>query len=195
MFELLTRQKRSRSHPDDDMVLPFVKDIGSAEDERHKMVESFTKKSDYQGKSIMQFSLRLLSLLAKEKEISQGAFFIAGLKDGKQILRFLSGYASKNPENNEDILEFGEGFPGQVAKDGKMINISNIPEGYISIESGLGNASPSSLLIFPVKDNEKVLAVIELASFHKFTTEDELFFEEISPVIAEKINSCISKSL
>jgi GAF domain-containing protein len=174
---------------------PFhTKEIVHAQNIRYQMIESFTKKNVYHGKSILQYSQKLLSSLAREKEISQGVFFISDKKDDKPVLKFLSGYAYQNPENNEEILEFGEGFPGQVAKDGKLLNIADIPEGYLPIESGLGKASPVSLIIFPVIHDEKVLAVIELASFHKFSYEDELFFQEISPSVAEQIQKCIAKS-
>ncbi len=193
MFDTLTRKKQIRTQKEVNLVIPFKGIALSSENIRHQRVDSFTGKISYQGTSIMQFSLNLLSLLAREMEISQGAFFISELKDGKPVLKFLSGYAIQSTGREDDILEFGEGFPGQVAKDGNLINISDIPEGYLCIESGLGKGSPESLIIFPVKDNEKVLAVIELASFHKFTSEDELFFCEISSAIAEQIVKCGNK--
>jgi GAF domain-containing protein len=155
-----------------------------------QMIEDFIKNNKFQGKSITRYSSKCLSLLAKYMEISQGAFFMIEEDEGKTLIRFVSGYAITRQEETRDILEPGEGFPGQVAKDGKLINISDIPEGYLTIESGLGKASPSSLIIFPVKHDNKLLAVIELASFHKFTEEDEYFFMQISPNIAQQILSC-----
>jgi putative methionine-R-sulfoxide reductase with GAF domain len=149
--------------------------------------ENFNKKIGSLGNDPLHFSRKLLSLLAKEKEISQGVFFIADKKDGKSVLRFLSGYAFENPDTENLEIEFGEGFPGQVAKDGKLINISEVPDGYISIVSGLGKASPASIIIFPVINDKDVIAVIELASFHRFTEEDEGFFNEISKSIATRL--------
>jgi putative methionine-R-sulfoxide reductase with GAF domain len=81
---------------------------------------------------------------------------------------------------------------GQVAKEGKMINIQNVPDGYIKILSGLGNATPSSMLIFPIKRNEEVLGVIELASFKNFTTDDEQFIKELSNKLEEVLLSKLS---
>ena len=193
MFELLTKQKRTRLNSNDNLVFPFIKDVDIAEDVSNQLIDVFKKKNEYHGISLIEYSLKLLSLLSNEKEISQGAFFISDLKDGKSVLRFLSGYAAQSTDSYDNILEFGEGFPGQVAKDSRMINISNIPEGYLSIESGLGKSSQVSLIIFPVKHNDKVIAVIELASFHKFTRDDESFFSEISPAIAEQILKCKTK--
>lgn len=194
MFELLTVKVRKQNTSDERTELPLTKVVEPAEVVRQRMVENFLKKNLFQEKSLVKYSIKLLSQLAREKEISQGAFFISDTKDNKPVIKFLSGFASPDPVNMEDVFELGEGFPGQVAKDGKMINISDIPQGYLSIESGLGKASPASLIIFPVKHMDKVLAVIELASFHKFTPDDEQFFENISPAIADQILKYISKS-
>lgn len=194
MFELISRKSHSRANSYEKMERSLVKEVEAAETVNQHKVDTFKKKISSKNNNLVSFSFTLLSQLAREKEISQGAFFISDIKEGKPVIKFLTGYASPDPETMHDILELGEGFPGQVAKDGNMINISDIPEGYFSIESGLGKASPVSLIIFPVKHEDKVLAVIELASFHKFTTDDEQFFENLSPYIKEQILNCISKS-
>lgn len=146
----------------------------------NKSGESFASKIGFEGKNLKQFSQKFLSWLAREKEISQGIFYIADRIDGRNILKFLSGFACTIPAENECTFEFGEGFPGQVAKDGKILNITDIPDGYMVIESGLGKSLPVSLIIFPVKHNNKVLAVVELASFHNFSDADEQYLKEIS---------------
>jgi putative methionine-R-sulfoxide reductase with GAF domain len=145
------------------------------------------------GSDPEEFSRNLLSFLAKEKEISQGIFFIAAKKGDKNVLRYLSGYAYENEKPEEIEIEFGEGFPGQVASDGKIMNISEIPDGYISIVSGLGKAKPVSMIISPLIYNHHVLGVIELASFHRFTSEDEVYLKEISSYAASHLKKMISK--
>lgn len=159
-----------------------------------RTVEHFIKTGDFAGNNLIQFSQELFSLIARQKEISQGVFFLCDTYEGMPVLRFLSGYAYQKSSETEEMLMFGEGFPGQVAKDGKLMNMTDIPEGYMSIQSGLGKASPASLIIFPIMHEGKTLAVIELASFHKFTSEDEKFFEDISPAIAEQMIKTMSNS-
>jgi len=177
-----------------DLEEPEVILAKDAENEVIMKIMTSNEKSDDREKNLIQFSQKLLSDIAREKEISQGVFFIAEKNDGKSVLRYLSGYAHQLPESGNEIIEFGEGFPGQVAKDSKLVIINDIPEGYMSIESGLGKGSPVSLILFPVKHNDTVLAVIELASFHRFTQEDEKFFEQLTPSIAEQIILHINKS-
>lgn len=193
MVDLFDRNKSIRSGSESRTVTTSVPDTESAANENGRKVMEFMRRCPVNGHSILQYSMNLLSLLAKEKEISRGAFFISDMLEGRPVIRLLSSFASPDPDNNELILEYGEGLPGQVAKDARMMSISDVPEGYI-IVSGLGKASPASLIIFPVKKNEKVAAVIELASFHRFTHDDELFFNELSPYIAEEIFKHTEKS-
>jgi putative methionine-R-sulfoxide reductase with GAF domain len=194
MFEFLTRHRSTRENPVENSEQLLDQKETVPENNLEQMVESFLKKSSFNGKSLLNYSQKLLSLLAREKEISQGVFFITEMKEGKPLLKFLSGFAYQNQEDNDDEYEWGEGFPGQVAKDGKLMNITDIPEGYMSIESGLGKASPASLIIFPVMQDSTALAVIELASFHKFNSDDEKFFEMISPAIAEQLLKCRART-
>jgi signal transduction protein with GAF and PtsI domain len=125
--------------------------------------------------SIYDFSRIFIWSLSKYFEASQGAFFIAKEKDGIRYLDFTAGYAYHIPDSETVTFEFGEGLSGQVAKSGKVINLKTVPEGYITILSGLGSSTPKSMLIYPVVYNEKVVAVFELASFKNFEEEDEKF--------------------
>ncbi len=158
-----------------------------ARQKKKTLTEEPARKPAATGHDLVVYSRKLLSLLAKEKEISQGIFYLVDNINNKDVLRVLSAYAYESTETGDRTFEVGEGFPGQVAKDGTLINIFDVPDGYISIVSGLGKADPASLIIFPVIHNEKVIAVIELASFHRFTEEDEIFFTKFSTTVAEKI--------
>jgi putative methionine-R-sulfoxide reductase with GAF domain len=185
MIEVQVKQiKEENDHGSDSGMLY----ITEAESENKSGILKIKKNHNHEI-TLAEFSQKLLSFLAAEKEISQGVFFVADTLNGTPVLKFLSAYAHHSPDDNDRIIEFGEGFPGQAAKDGKIIIINDIPEGYMPIESGLGKSSPVSLIIIPVKHEGKVLAVIELASFHKFTENDEQFFGQISQSVAEQILS------
>jgi GAF domain-containing protein len=192
MFEFLTGQNTKSINSVESAELIINDDLPG--NEMIRTVESFVKLGDYSATSLINFTQELFSLIARQKEISQGVFFLCDTNDGIPVLKFLSGYAYNRSTESEEMLLFGEGLPGQVAKDGKLINITDIPDGYMSIQSGLGKASPASLIIFPIIHEGNTLAVIELASFHKFTREDEQFFEDISPAIAEQMLKCIANS-
>jgi len=141
------------------------------------------------AENLKDFAKDFLWSLAKDFDASQGAFFITKTKeDGIHIIQFLAGYAYHLPESETIEFEFGEGLSGQVAKEGKLINIQTVPDGYIQILSGLGQSSPNAIIIFPIKNENKVVAVVELASFKNFTKEDEDFINELALQVSTFIN-------
>ena len=142
--------------------------------------------------SIKDLAKDFLWSVAKDLDASQGAFFIAKERENIHYLQFVAGYAYHLAESETIEFEFGEGLSGQVAKENKLINIQTVPDGYIKILSGLGNASPTAMIIFPVRNNNQVVGVVELASFKKFTEEDEQFIKELSVKLEDALASQIT---
>lgn len=146
--------------------------------------ENIIKELGSSSDSMEKFAAALLSKIAGEKEILQGLFLIY---DGKSTLTWLAGYAYNKETYGDLTFGLGEGLPGQVASDRKLINLKNVPNGYITIRTGLGQASPDSLILFPVCYQETLIGVIELASFRKFTAEDEEFYTLLSEKAGEEM--------
>ena len=128
------------------------------------------------------FGNYLTTHTVKELDACQAAYFVAEKRQGKEILKLQASFAYHIPESQEVVFDFGEGLAGQVAMEGKLVNVKNVPDGYISILSGLGKATPSHLVIVPFKSNGKVKAVLEIASFKEFDAEDEKFLNHISEI-------------
>jgi putative methionine-R-sulfoxide reductase with GAF domain len=128
-----------------------------------------------------------LHTICKQLEAGQGAFYVAKEENNIRVVELHSGYALNIGESKVLRYEFGEGLVGQVAATGNPLYIDDVPEGYITILSGLGNASPKFLLLIPVKAKEKVVGVIELASFTRVTDDQKKFVEESAQLIGEKI--------
>lgn len=123
---------------------------------------------------------KALAIICKEIEAGQAALY--KIKEEKKIssLHLETTYAWHIPEFEAPNYEIGEGLIGQVAKEGKVMFIDSLPEGYISqILSGLGGASPTHLFIAPIKQKEKTLGVVEIASFKKFSQADQSFLENV----------------
>jgi len=123
------------------------------------------------------------SHLAKEMNASQAAYFSVQNRNGKNVLKLTASFAYHIPESQEVIFEFGEGLTGQAAVEGKAVNLKKIPDGYITALSGLGKATPSNLMILPIKNNGKIKGVLELSSFTEFSPEDEEYLTHISEII------------
>lgn len=135
-------------------------------------------------KEVLQSALQAIS---KQLEAGQGAIYRVQEDDGKRFLELKSGYALSIGESTVLRYEFGEGLIGQAAVSGRTLYIDDVPNGYIKIISGLGSASPKYLLIVPVKKQDQVKGVIELASFTPLTEDQRRFAEESAQLIGEKI--------
>lgn len=130
---------------------------------------------------------KALSIVCKELEASQAAAYKSHEDKGSHYIELFASYAYHLPEGEKKVFRYGEGLAGQVAKEGKLVNINAVPEGYIQILSGLGSASPRHLVIIPLKEAEEVIGVVEIASFHAFTPQQESALQQTFDKLALKL--------
>ncbi|MCK5822781.1 MAG: GAF domain-containing protein [Bacteroidales bacterium] len=139
-------------------------------------------------KDINLYTEKFLINVAKKYEIVQGLFYLKISKS--EEFEVCSKYAYFNEEEPKKI-KIGEGLSGQVAKDKKAMNLSEVPENYIKVVSGTGESSPKYLLILPVINKEKTIGIVELASFvpfkENFVKQSVVLFEKNSEFISQLI--------
>ncbi|MDZ7607941.1 MAG: GAF domain-containing protein [Cyclobacteriaceae bacterium] len=112
-------------------------------------------------------------------DASQALYYVVKKEKGIRYIEMMSSFAYSLPESETIKYEFGEGLAGQAAKDGKLINISEVPKGYITIISGLGASSPNHLVILPIKQGDEVAAVVEIGSFKGITSDEIKLIQEV----------------
>jgi hypothetical protein len=128
-----------------------------------------------------------LTELCKRLEAGVGAFYMVKKDKDKKVLQMNATYAMSLSESQRPIFEFGEGLVGQVAQEEKPINIDDIPEGYIKVISGLGSASPTHVLIIPIKYGKELFGVAEIASFTAFNNKHIDAVNETFEIITNKL--------
>jgi GAF domain-containing protein len=84
-------------------------------------------------------------------------------------------------------MEMGEGLVGQCILDSDSIYMDEVPDNYVNITSGLGFANPQMILLVPLKVNDKILGVIELASFKTLQPYHIKFIETLAESLASVI--------
>lgn len=137
-----------------------------------------------------EFSYQVLSNLVKYVNANMGALFL--LNDDKQSdihFELVATYAYERRKYIEKRLEIGEGLVGRCAQEKETIFLTELPKNYIQIASGLGDDEPACLLIVPLKLNETVHGVIELASFEVFEKHIIDFVEKIGESLAATTSS------
>ncbi|HYD80267.1 MAG TPA: response regulator [Paucimonas sp.] len=81
--------------------------------------------------------------------------------DGDRLL-LLAAYAYDRPIDAEPPLGVGQGLAGEAAREGRPMLVSDIPPGYLEINSSLGHTSPQHILISPITADNRVCGIIEL---------------------------------
>ena len=130
----------------------------------------------------------LLSELAPLVSAQQGVIYqMAGDESAEMTL--LSAFAGDGEDGHLRRVKLGEGLVGQCAAEKQSMLISDLPPNTIAIRSGLFVATPRNVIVLPVLFEDRVKAVIELASLSNFTTSHLAFLEQLTASIGIVLNS------
>ncbi len=141
--------------------------------------------------SVSDLSNIILSSLVKYMKANQGGLYVIDHETTSEEshMTLEACYAWDKRKYIEQKIYKGEGLAGQSWQEKDTIYITDVPEEYVTITSGLGDANPTSILIVPLMVNDEVYGAIELASFEEFNTFEIKFLEKIAESIASSISS------
>ncbi len=127
-----------------------------------------------------------VTYLARELDVQVGAFYVAE-PDGTLALR--GSYAHQDRKHADTRFAPGEGLVGQAALEKTPIQVRNLPDDYVRIRSGLGEAVPKAALVFPLLLKDRVLGVLELARLQPFDQRLIDVLEQLSTPLAVGLQS------
>ncbi|AWB45987.1 histidine kinase [Paenibacillus sp. CAA11] len=118
-----------------------------------------------------------------------GALYIHDEEKSPNEVHLAGAYALDEDSQPRQKFKLGEGLVGQVALDKTPVTLRNVPDNYLSIKSGLGDASPAAVMIYPVIFEDEVLGVIEVANFLDFSPLQEKLLAELSNSLGIILNN------
>ncbi len=139
-------------------------------------------------KDLESVSRLIMSELTPLVSAHHGAFFIMDQEAGTPTLRLIASYAFRARKHVGNRFAIGEGLVGQAALEKQPILLQNVPDDYIQITSGLGEAPPRNIIVLPVLFEGEVKAVIELASFLPFSQIHQTFLDQLADTIGVVLN-------
>ncbi|NOZ34877.1 MAG: GAF domain-containing protein [Chlorobi bacterium] len=174
-----------------------IKTAGEEEEKRHLENERrsqanegyamFTELVRKSSKDISELSYEIISTLVNMLEVNQGGIFLVNDESDEKILELTASTAYGRRKYKEKKIIIGEGLAGACAYEKKKIYISNVPDNYAEIRSGLGTANPKSVLIVPLLTENFLVGIIELASLKEIDKFDIEFVEKVSATIAASL--------
>src|SRR5688500_15220217 len=120
-------------------------------------------------KDLLTVAKLILSELAPVASVQHAVFYTMDGSTGEARLKLLASYAYRERKNVANAFAVGEGLVGQAALEKQRILLTQVPTDYIHISSGLGEATPLNIIVLPIVFEGEVKAVMELASFQKFS--------------------------
>ncbi|MBW1896703.1 MAG: GAF domain-containing protein, partial [Deltaproteobacteria bacterium] len=140
--------------------------------------------------NIATLGRNIITFLAEYLNAQIGAIYLAS---DNNHLKLIGSYAFKKRKNLSSKFEFGEGLVGQAALEKERVVLTNVPEDYIAVNSGLGESVPRNIAVLPFLHQDEVKGVIELGTLHEFSDMNLDFLNQVSNNIAVAVHSVQSR--
>lgn len=138
--------------------------------------------------NLQQLGDRIIASLVQYTQSNQGGLYVLNEDDPQHPhLELLSLYAFNIKKHQQQKIMPGEGLLGQTFLEQQTVYLKELPEEYIRITSGLGDAAPRALLIAPLKLEDKVYGMVELSSFKEYQPHEIAFVEKLGETIASTL--------
>jgi len=133
-----------------------------------------------QAEDFRSLTQTAVSKIAPVIGAGHGAFYVA---DTEGSYKLLASYGYRERKHLNHSFAAGEGLVGQCAMEKTPIMLT-APKDYIRINSGLGEGPPACIIVQPIIHNDRVLGVLEMASFQPFSERETAVLDALQPVLA-----------
>lgn len=168
-----------------------MKRVASDDRERSWVNEGLAKFAEIlrANYSLDELSKIIVKELVQYVGLNQGGLFLLKESNRDNLLELKACYAFSRHKYIKKEIEPGDGLLGQAFLEGETVYMTDIPDDYVELTSGLGSALPKVLLMVPLKINEEVHGMLELAGFHVLKPFQISFIEKVGENMAASISS------
>ncbi|ELR70319.1 hypothetical protein C900_04004 [Fulvivirga imtechensis AK7] len=164
------------------------------EEERRSWVNrglaKFTEILRLNEEELEAFYIKVISEMVKYLGVNQAGLFIINDDEENDIyLELVAAYAYERRKFLEKRIELNQGLVGQCYREKDKLVLTELPDNYIRITSGLGVAPPTHVFLVPIKLEEEVLGVMEFASFEIVEDYKIEFVEKVAENLASTIST------
>jgi len=163
------------------------------DEQRNWAAQGVAKFSDILRKNtdeLDELAYNIISNLVKYTSSNQGGIYVINDNDKDHLfIEMKASYAFDRRKFITKHIEIGEGLVGRCYQEKERIYLTEIPNDYMKITSGLGEDNPRALLIVPLIYNDVIYGLVEIASFNEYPAHVIEFIERIGESIAATISS------
>jgi signal transduction histidine kinase/CheY-like chemotaxis protein/HAMP domain-containing protein len=145
-----------------------------------------------QGHRDLQVVARLvMNELAPLVRVQLGTFLLVEDGGAGPELRVVGTYGHGGGTGR---FALGETLVGQAAAAKQTVVVDDVPPGYFTVASSLGQAVPLHLIVLPIVVEDQVLGVIELASMSSFTEVRRDFLNQLMETLGVNVNTIVANA-
>jgi len=109
-----------------------------------------------------ELAVCVLSILDKQIDVACSAFYALPLSGDDQLQLVSSRNCAADVAT---VRLMGDGILERCRDDHRVYLLAPVPESYLTVASALGSGAPASVVVIPLAFENRLMAVIELASF------------------------------
>jgi GAF domain-containing protein len=140
--------------------------------------------------NISRLGDEIIAALVKYTNSNQGGLYILNDDDEhRKYLELVAMFAFDTKKFQQQQIRLGEGVLGQTFLERETTLLTEIPDDYVKITSGLGDGGPKAILMVPLKVDQNVYGMVELATFNAYKPHEIAFVEKLGETIASTLAS------
>ncbi|MCW2961423.1 MAG: Histidine kinase, partial [Thermoleophilia bacterium] len=153
-------------------------------------------------RDLQQIAELVMRELTPLVDAQHGAFFIGEGPEGPGTandpdeleLHLLATWGLKERRHASNRFRIGDGLVGQAALERQRILVDHAPADYVTVNSGIGEGSPLSIVVIPMLFEDQVMGVLELGSFTGFADSHQAFLDQLVETIGVVLNTIVANS-